>query len=104
MLDLFQCARDWSNARLPIQANQTNVRVESFPSRTSWESSVATAVALIRQGMLDKVVLAREERLLAESRFSPFTTLSRLRQFDSTATIFAMQSGAAWFLGASRSV
>jgi menaquinone-specific isochorismate synthase len=101
VLDLFQCARDWSNARLPIQANQTNVRVEPFPSRTSWESSVATAVALIRQGMLDKVVLAREERLLAESRFSPFTTLSRLRQFDSTATIFAMQSGAAWFLGAS---
>jgi len=101
MLDLFQCARDWSNARLPVHANQTNVRAEPFPSRTSWESSVATAVALIRQGVLDKVVLAREERLLAESRFSPFSTLSRLREFDSTATIFAMQSGSAWFLGAS---
>jgi menaquinone-specific isochorismate synthase len=101
MLDLFQRAHDWSHARLPIHANQTSVRTEPFPSRTSWESSVATAVALIRQGVLDKVVLAREERLLAESRFSPFSTLSRLRQFDATATIFAMQSGGAWFLGAS---
>jgi isochorismate synthase len=101
MLDLFQRARHWSSARVPIYANQTNVRVEPFPGRTSWESSVATAVALIRQGVLDKVVLAREERLLAESRFSPFSTLARLREFDSTATIFAMQSGGAWFLGAS---
>jgi isochorismate synthase len=101
MLDLFECARHWSNARLPVHANQTGVRAESFPGRTSWESSVATAVALIRQRVIDKVVLAREERLLAESPFSPFSTLSRLRQFDSTATIFAMQSGGAWFLGAS---
>jgi isochorismate synthase len=101
MFDLFQRARLWSSARLPVHANVCNVRAESFPSRTSWESSVATAVALIRQGVLDKVVLAREERLLAESPFSPVSTLARLRQFDSTATIFAMQSGGAWFLGAS---
>jgi isochorismate synthase len=101
LCDLFQLARHWASARLPIHPNQTTLRAESFPSRTSWESSVATAVALIRQGMLDKVVLAREERLLAESPFSPFSTLAQLRQFDSTATMFAMQSGGVWFLGAS---
>jgi menaquinone-specific isochorismate synthase len=101
MLDLFQLARGWSCAQRPVQANQMSVRAESFPSRTSWESSVATAVALIRQGMLDKVVLAREERLLGERLFSPYSALTQLRRFDSTATIFAMQSGAAWFLGAS---
>ena len=56
-------------------ANPTVVRAESIPSRANWESSVATAVALIRQGALDKVVLAREERLLAESPFSPVSTL-----------------------------
>ena len=99
--DLVKLARDWAYARLPRQATHSTVRAESFPSRASWESSVATAVALIRQRMLDKVVLAREERLLAESPFSPFSTLARLRQFDSSATIFAMQSGGAWFLGAS---
>ena len=101
VLDLLQRARDWSKAELPDHANQTSVRAESFPSRTNWESSVATAVALIRHGVLDKVVLAREERLLADSPFSAFSTLARLRRLDSTATIFAMQSGAAWFLGAS---
>ena len=56
---------------------------------------------MIRQGALDKVVLAREERLLAESPFSPTSTLARLRRFDSTATLFGMQSGDSWFLGAS---
>jgi menaquinone-specific isochorismate synthase len=101
MVDLFQRAHGWSHARLPIHANQTSVRAEPFPSRTSWESSVATAVALIQQGVLDKVVLAREERLIAAGPFSPLSTLARLRQFDATATIFAMQSGGAWFLGAS---
>jgi isochorismate synthase len=101
MLDLFQLGRRWCTARPPVHGNASQVRAESLPNRTSWESSVATAVALIRQGILDKVVLAREERLLAGSPFSPFSTLLRLRQLDSTATIFAMQSGGAWFLGAS---
>ena len=99
--DLFARARDWSNAPLSVDATQTGVGAQSFPSQMSWESSVATAVALIRQGLLDKVVLAREERLLAENSFCPISTLARLRRLDSTATLFAMQSGGAWFLGAS---
>lgn len=98
---LFERAREWSGARLSVRTGQPGVRAESFPSRTSWQSSVTTAVALIRQGLLDKVVLAREERLLATSPFSPFSTLARLRRFDSAATLFAMQSGSAWFIGAS---
>jgi isochorismate synthase len=99
--DLLQRARGWVQAPLTLEASQTDVRVESFPHRTAWESSVGTAVALIRQGALDKVVLAREERLLAASPFSPISTLARLRRFDSAATLFAMQSGDSWFLGAS---
>jgi menaquinone-specific isochorismate synthase len=99
--DLFERARVWSEAPLPAPRNQPGVRAESFPGGTSWQSSVSTAVALIRQGLLDKVVLAREERLLATSPFSPFSTLARLRRSDAAATLFAMQSGGAWFLGAS---
>ena len=99
--DLFQRARGWIQSPLSVVAHRTGVRAESFPSRRPWESSVATAVNLIRQGKFVKVVLAREERLLAESAFSPFSTLARLRRFDSAATLFAMQSGSAWFLGAS---
>ncbi len=101
MRDLFARARDWVNAPLSVNANQTGVSIESFPSRTSWESSVATAGALIRQGLLDKVVLAREARLLSETPFFPCSTLWRLRRFDSAATLFAMQSAGSWFLGAS---
>ena len=98
---LCERARAWSEAPLSAHSNLACVRTESFPSRTAWQSSVTTAVALIRQRLLNKVVLAREERLHAASPFSPFSTLARLRRFDSTATLFAMQSGGAWFLGAS---
>jgi len=99
--DLFQRARGWTQVPLSVEAGQTDVRVESIPERSAWESSVATAVALIRQGALDKVVLAREKRLHAANPFSPISTLARLRRFDSAATLFAMQSGNSWFLGAS---
>jgi menaquinone-specific isochorismate synthase len=99
--DLLQHARDWAQTPLSLEASQTDVRVESIPERSAWESSVATAVTLIRQGALDKVVLAREERLLAADPFAPISTLARLRRFDSAATFFAMQSGDSWFLGAS---
>ena len=99
--ELFERARGWVQTPLSIDAGQSKVPVESVPSRAAWESSVATAVALIRQGALDKVVLAREERLFAWSPFSPVLTLAKLRRFDSAATLFAMQSGGSWFLGAS---
>jgi isochorismate synthase len=99
--ELLRRACEWTRVPLSIDAGQATVRVESFPNRTAWESSVATAVAMIRQGALDKVVLAREERLLAEKPFSPIATLARLRMFDPTATLFAMQSGDSWFIGAS---
>ena len=72
----------------------------SVPSREAWQASVATAVALIRQGALDKVVLAKEERLHARDPFSPMETLSRLRAADPATTLFAIQSGGSWFLGA----
>jgi isochorismate synthase EntC len=85
--DLLQRARGWAQAPLSLEASQTDVRVESFPKRTAWESSVATAVALIRQGALDKIVLAREERIFAANPFSPISTLARLRRFDAIERI-----------------
>src|SRR5829696_6482414 len=99
--DLLQHARRWVQVPLSLDVSHSRVRVESFPNRTAWESSVATAVTLIRQGALDKLVLAREEQLLAAIPFSPITALARLRRFNSAATLFAMQSGRSWLLGAS---
>ena len=98
--NLLQRAHDWASAPLTVLPHQANVRRQSGPSRDVWESSVGTAVAIIRQGTLDKVVLAREERLLADRPFSPFSALARLRRVDSSATLFAIQSGSSWFIGA----
>jgi isochorismate synthase EntC len=75
--DLLQRAHHWASAPLTVLPHQTNVRRQSVPSRDAWESSVSTAVAMIRQGTLDKVVLAREERLLADRPFSPISAPGR---------------------------
>ncbi len=97
---LLRRARHWADTPLTVLPHQTNVRRQSVPSRDAWESSVATAVAMIRQATLDKVVLAREERLLADRPFSPVSALARLRRVDPSATLFATQAGSSWFIGA----
>jgi isochorismate synthase len=74
--------------------------LHSLPNRADWKSSVSVATSLIRGGRIAKVVLAREERVISPLPFSAIGTLARLRDFDPTATIFAMQSGASWFVGA----
>jgi isochorismate synthase len=93
-------AREWCRAAAFPAAGDAPLITESIPSRGAWESSVATAVALIGQGMIAKVVLAREERLRAATPFSPISALHRLRAADAEATLFALQSGSDWFIGA----
>jgi menaquinone-specific isochorismate synthase len=55
---------------------------------------------MIRRQTVDKIVLAREERLHADGPFSPVSTLARLRRVDSAVTLFAIQAGSSWFIGA----
>jgi isochorismate synthase len=98
--DYFQRARAWSQSPFAAAPFQSSVVAESIPPRGPWESTVATAVSLIRQGMLDKVVLAREERLRAAQPFSPLDTLARLHAANGHTTLFALQAGPSWFLGA----
>jgi menaquinone-specific isochorismate synthase len=38
--------------------------------------------------------------LLADRPFAPVSALARLRRVDSSATLFAIQSGSSWFIGA----
>lgn len=99
MRALHDLARQWARSTLPHPSVPSVVRAESLPGRRAWESSVARAVAVIRQDMLDKVVLAREERLVLDGSVSPASTLARLRAVDPAATRFAAQSGGAWFVG-----
>jgi isochorismate synthase len=90
----------WTQTPLPTPDASTLLDRRSMPGRQAWESSVAAAVSLIRQDQLDKVVLAREERLHFDLAISPVATLARLRDADPDATRFALQSGASWFIGA----
>lgn len=92
-------ARRWAQSPLAQPHAPALIGRSSVPERPVWESSVAAAVALICQDHLDKVVLAREERLLFDHAPSPAATLARLREVDPAATRFALQSGASWFIG-----
>ena len=85
----------------PAADRQQTLTHRSVPSRTAWEATVTAAVAQIRRGSLDKVVLAREERIEATRVFPAIDALRKLRDADATATLIAMQSGASWFIGAS---
>ncbi|MCD6030859.1 MAG: isochorismate synthase [Thermomicrobiales bacterium] len=92
-------ARGWAERALPVTERHAAVGRHSVPERPVWESSVATAVSLIQQDQLDKVVLAREERLLFDQTISPVATLARLRESDPDATRFALQTSNSWFIG-----
>lgn len=72
----------------------------AIPDRQGWQTSVASATALIARGTVDKVVLAREEQVLACSEWPTLDTLSRLANANGNATLFGMQAGQSWFVGA----
>ncbi len=97
---LLRQSEGWLHSPLPAHAAPVLVRSESCPDRAAWESSVATAVGLIKQRAFDKIVLAREVRLLFDGQISPIATLERLRTADPDATRFAFRSGNSWFVGA----
>lgn len=70
------------------------------PGADAWRSAVADSVAAIRQGALEKVVLARSLQLDAANEFSPESALKRLRAGGPAATVFAVANGPRCFLGA----
>lgn len=98
--DRLDEAREWAAAPLVMPRGDLQVSSRSIPERPDWESSVATAVSWIQNGLLEKIVLAREERILATTPFDPVDALIRLRGHDPAATLFALQAGTSWFIGA----
>jgi isochorismate synthase len=65
-----------------------------------WQQLVAGAAQDIRDGQLEKVVLARQVRLPAEAVVDAATALARLRRETTTGLIFAVASAGRCFLGA----
>lgn len=75
--------------------------VESRPGPVEWRSAVAEAVAGIKSGALDKVVLARSVSVRTEIPARPFDLVSELRRGYPYSFTFGWQEGDSVFVGAS---
>lgn len=75
--------------------------VESVPSTILWQSEVAEAVGAIREGSLNKVVLARSVLVHSERPTDPFALVYHLGLANPSCYIYAMVVGGSVFVGAS---
>lgn len=66
-----------------------------------WQGAVAAAVADIRAGAMEKVVLAREVQAQASGAFDEIATIARLRAGFPECHIFGFWRGGGAFIGAS---
>lgn len=75
--------------------------IEARPTPESWKESVAEAASAIRDGALDKVVLARSVAVRAPSHVPPFDIVAGLAERYPQCYVFGVQRGATTFVGAS---
>jgi len=85
----------------PVLDREVDHTVESRPSPHDWIGLVAEAVAGIRAGALQKVVLARSVAIRSGSVFEPFDLVAVLRDRYPDCRVFGWQEGDSTFLGAS---
>lgn len=88
--------RGWRPPRMP-----EGVTLEDALPPGVWRAIVADAVADVRAGRLEKVVLAREVRARSARPFNPAAALEALRQAYPETFVFAVARGGSTFLGAS---
>ena len=74
--------------------------VASQPGAADWRASVSRLAGAVGRGRLDKVVLARQVEVVAESAIDVPAVLERLRTSAPESTTFAVGHGARTFLGA----
>jgi isochorismate synthase len=91
------------NAPLPLldPAPTGSYEVHSVMPPSHYEEAVARAVARIRAGELDKIVLAREVRVEAPVDHDPAAVIGVLREVFGACYVYAVGRGGATFLGAS---
>ncbi|HEV2579572.1 MAG TPA: isochorismate synthase [Ktedonobacteraceae bacterium] len=98
-------ARLWAGVGQPSLWQETTggsnaLTTQDLLPLSEWMQQVAETVKLIRQGIYEKVVLARGLRVTSESPFDIGAVLHRLRQEYPGASIFAIQRGQRLFVGA----
>jgi menaquinone-specific isochorismate synthase len=84
-------------APAPVRAGPGRFRVESVRAPSEWCEAVARATEMIHAGALDKVVLAREVRVTAESDFDVAAVVRRLVLGFPGCFVFSVEG----FVGAS---
>lgn len=85
----------------PVLTREVDHTVESRPSPHDWVGLVAEAVAAIRGGSMQKVVLARSVSIRSGASFEPFELVAILRDRYPECRVFGWQEGEATFIGAS---
>jgi isochorismate synthase len=85
----------------PASATGIDHTVESRPSPRDWQGLVAEAVAAIRAGVMQKVVLARSVSIHSSAAVEPFDLVAVLRNRYPECRVFGWQQGDSVFLGAS---
>lgn len=85
---------DWCSEEEPA------ARVEDESRADLWKEAVGAVIKQIRQGMIQKLVLARQVRLRASAPLDPGAALRRLRSGYGDCTLFAFARGGRCFLGA----
>ncbi len=96
-------ARLWAAQESLLQetTNDSNsLSTQDLLPVVEWMQQVADTVNLIRQGVYEKVVLARGLRVTSETPFDIGAILRRLRKEYPGASIFAIQRGQRLFVGA----
>ncbi len=75
--------------------------IESHPTPGTWEGAVADAVNSIREGGLQKAVLARSLHVRSDVPPRPFGVVRRLRSDYPSCFVYGWQEGEGTFVGAS---
>ena len=95
-MHLVEAASTWSSPALQSSLRQ----VASRPRAAEWRTSVSRMAGAVGRGRLDKVVLARQVDLDAESVIDVPAVLARLRDAAPESTLFAIGRQGRTFLGA----
>jgi menaquinone-specific isochorismate synthase len=85
---------------LPAPISLRVLKKTFFPAKENWIKNVETILDLVRQKVVQKVLLARICILQLESAPDPFAIAAALQQKAQNAHIFCLQSGDESFLGA----
>jgi isochorismate synthase len=113
--DIERCAKEMEASVRQLQAamertattrqeeTYSELSIHEILPASEWMEMVASMVAMIQHGAFEKIVLARDIQIMLNDSARAFaigTTLQRLREGYPTASVFAIQRGERFFVGA----